>query len=142
MPLVSGSNIHKPQPMIGPLLYANIAANEIAPSAEGGTKVLTKQPIRKQRFTNDTHRCLTTVGKSSMLYRLKIRMAARIHSFPKRANVITNTASQLYFAMSRDRKQAVPLRNRARMLIGRRLRPINGTRRMGASDRPEKNWAE
>jgi len=57
-PLVSGSSRHRPQPTIGPLLYTTMAANEIAPLGEGGTRELTKQPRRKHKLTRDRHRCL------------------------------------------------------------------------------------
>ncbi|KAG7215650.1 hypothetical protein INR49_022005 [Caranx melampygus] len=92
MPLVSGSSRHRPQPMIGPLLYTSMAANEIAPFGLGGTRAGLVLPW--------------------------------------------------YLDSSNDRKQAAPLRNRASMLIGRRPRRTSGTSRHGASDRPEKNWAE
>lgn len=64
MPLVSGSSKHRPQPTIGPLLYTNIATNEIAPSAVDGTNVFARQPRRKQRFTIDIQRCLREIHRS------------------------------------------------------------------------------
>lgn len=36
---------------------------------------------------------LTTVGNSSMLYRVEMKMAARMQSFPIRARLITSTGS-------------------------------------------------
>lgn len=103
--------------MIGTLLYTTMAANEIAPFGLAGTRELTRQPTRKLKLTRDTQRCLdyndvvngaceqvhfdclcvsvylTTVGNSSMLYRMEMKMAARMQSFPSRARLITSTGS-------------------------------------------------
>lgn len=121
MSLVSGSRRHRPQPTIGPLLYTTMAARVIVPVGLEGTSVLARQPSRKHRLTRDMQRCLdynelvtiisniinlcacecviaylTTVGKSSMLYRVEMKMAARMQSFPNRARLITSTGSPAY----------------------------------------------
>lgn len=66
-PLVSGSSRHSPQHMIGPLLQITIAAKEIAPSGFAGTRVLTRQPSRKDRLTSDKQRCLDLKTKKYIL---------------------------------------------------------------------------